>query len=245
MAGAFETIWPKLARHPRLIALALGGISATGFAPLSLWPLGIAALAGLIALVDRTPDRRQAAILGWCFGLAHFTVGLNWIATAFTYQANMPAILGWAAVPLLSVYLAVYPAMAAYLARWLAGHRGGWTTVLAFAGLWTVTEWLRAWVFTGFAWNPLASYLLGGFERPGIALLAPWLGTYGLSALVALIAGALWVLLARKRWVWAGFLAAALVAGMFVRGGATDTIDLRYTVVQPDIRQPTLNRQEF
>ena len=245
MSGRFTTIWQRAARHPRLMALGLGAISATGFEPLSLWPVGFAALIGFIALLAQTATRKQAAILGWCFGFAHFTIGLNWIATAFTYQANMPAILGWAAVPLLSVYLAVYPTLACWAARWLAGERGGWALVLAFAGCWTVTEWLRAWVFTGFAWNPLASWLLGGFERPGIALLLPWLGTYALSAFAALIAGTLYWLLARQRWVWAGFGSAALVAAMFIPGGATGDSALRYTVVQPDIRQPTLNRPEF
>ena len=62
-------------------------------------------------------------MLGWLFGVAHFTFGNNWIATAFTHQAEMPAVLGWAAVPLLSLYLALYPALAALGARALAGTR--------------------------------------------------------------------------------------------------------------------------
>ncbi|MBS1240281.1 MAG: apolipoprotein N-acyltransferase, partial [Proteobacteria bacterium] len=99
--------------HKRLTALALGLLSATGFQPLGLWPVALAAMGGLVLLLGRVERRREAAMLGWLFGLGHFTFGNNWIATAFTYQAQMPAILGWAAVPLLSLYLAVYPALAA------------------------------------------------------------------------------------------------------------------------------------
>ena len=70
--------------------------------------------------VARADSGKRAFLLGWAFGVGHFTIGNNWIATAFTYQANMPVWLGWCAVPLLALYLAVYPALAAWGAWWLA-----------------------------------------------------------------------------------------------------------------------------
>ena len=106
--AAFADRWPKL------IALTLGAVSATGFAPINLWPLTLLALAGWIALVARSPKGWRTFGIGWAFGVGHFVVGLNWIATAFTYQAAMPAWLGWIAVVLLALYLAVYPALAAW-----------------------------------------------------------------------------------------------------------------------------------
>ena len=32
--------------------------------------------------------------------------------------------------------------------------------ITGFAGCWILAEWLRSWVFTGFAWNPLGAVLL-------------------------------------------------------------------------------------
>jgi apolipoprotein N-acyltransferase len=180
--AAFADRWPKL------IALALGAVSATGFAPLNFWPLTLLALAGWMALVARSPRGWRTFGIGWAFGVGHFVVGLNWIATAFTYQAAMPAWLGWIAVVLLALYLAVYPALAAWGA-WMVRSWGEPVTrltapsyILAFAGLWTLTEWLRSWVFTGFAWNPLGAVAIG-FAQP-----AQWIGTYGLSGLVFIVA---------------------------------------------------------
>src|SRR5688500_15824177 len=147
-------LWQHITERPRVSALALGLLSATGFQPLGLWPLALAAMAAFAALIAEAPDARRAAWLGWLFGVAHFTFSNNWIAEAFTHQAEMPAVLGWAAVPLLSLYLAVYPAIAALGARAFAGGRLGWPFALAFAGCWTVSELLRATVFTGYAWNP-------------------------------------------------------------------------------------------
>jgi apolipoprotein N-acyltransferase len=77
------------------LVLIAGGISATGFAPLNLWPLTLLCLALLMHWVPRPSSGKRAFLLGWAFGVGHFTIGNNWIATAFTYQANMPAWLGW------------------------------------------------------------------------------------------------------------------------------------------------------
>ena len=184
-------------RRPKLLALALGAVSATGFAPLNLWPLTLLAFAGWMLLVARSPRGLRAFGIGWAFGVGHFALGLNWIATAFTYQAAMPAWLGWIAVVLLSLYLAVYPALAAWGA-WMVSMRrapakAGVTLsfALAFAALWTLTEWLRSWAFTGFAWNPLSVVLLKEFSGPS---LIRWIGTYGASGLLALQIGtAIWL----------------------------------------------------
>jgi apolipoprotein N-acyltransferase len=232
--------------HPRWLALALGGLAACGFQPLALWPLTLLAVAGLIELTARARRWQDAALIGWLFGVGHFTVGNNWIATAFTYQANMPAWLGGIAVVLLSLYLAVYP-MLAVLGAWAIGRRGGagrLVVILAFAGCWIVSEWLRAWVFTGFAWNPLGMATLGGFERPGLAALAPWLGTYALSGLVALLAGCWLLALRRSQRDWQTAALALVPVLLFLLpglGGDMRQGTLPFTLVQPDIRQDDLN----
>lgn len=245
-------------RHPHTGALAAGALAACGFQPLAWWPLTIVALAWLIELLDRAPSRKQAFLLGWLFGLSHFTVGDNWIATAFTYQAEMPAWLGSIAVVLLSVYLALYPALAALaawqLARGFAGNRGGHAALgIALAGTWIVTEWMRGWVFTGFAWNPIGIALLGPFDAQGLAFLTPWVGTYGLSGLLLLIAAGLRGLVREalaahgtRRLVWAAgtlVLALALTVHMVLpaRYLTRGKGEIPFTLIQPDLRQETLD----
>ena len=205
MIAPFHRIAALADRWPKSLALLLGLVSATGFAPLNLWPLTLLALAGWMLLVARSPRGWRALGVGWAFGVGHFALGLGWIATAFTYQAAMPAWLGWVAVLLLSLYLGVYPALAAWGAwairrrvgasRPLAREKGTpralpYTTIttpyiLGFAALWTITEWLRAWVFTGFAWNPLAVVALAGNVAGALGEnYLELIGTYGVSGLV-------------------------------------------------------------
>jgi apolipoprotein N-acyltransferase len=237
--------WHLLTAHPLLAAPALGVLTATGFAPLGWWPLALAAVAAFTALVARSESPARAALVGWLFGVGYFTLGNNWIATAFTHQAEMPAVLGWVAVPLLALYLAVYPALAALGARALAGRGLRWALVLALAGCWTLAEMMRATVFTGYAWNPLAMILLGDFGRPGLAALAPFMGTYALSGLAVLLAGALALLACARQWIPMAAIAALTVLGMVLPPVPAPAADpgqgLAYTLVQPDLVQARLN----
>jgi len=177
-----------------VIALVTGAMSAFAFQPVAWWPLMIVALAVLCELISRADTLKRALLIGWLFGLGQFAIGLNWIAIAFTFQAAMPAWLGWVAVVLLSLYLAIYPAMAAGLA-WRFGEKNRLALALALAGGWVITEWLRATMFTGFAWNPIGVVLADTLLIGGSRLI----GTYGLSALVALIGGTIW-LASRRDW---------------------------------------------
>jgi apolipoprotein N-acyltransferase len=188
------------------VMLFAGGLSALGFAPLNLWPLTFLSLVLLIHYVTEAKRPREAVARGWIFGVAHFTVGLNWIATAFTHQHNMPAWLGWAAVVLLSLYLALFAALASALA-WRASRQHRLGFVFGFAAAWMLSEWLRATLLTGFAWNPLAVVCL---ELPWVAQAARWIGTYGLSGLWVLAAGLFWVGI---RYRWRATLAVTVVLG--------------------------------
>ena len=229
---------------PRLCALALGIIAGFGFEPVGLWPLTLVALCGLLLLVQRAPSRGRAFQLGWAFALGLFALSLNWLPTAFTYQAAMPAWLGWLAELVLSAILAVFPALAV-LAAWHARQRPA-ALILALAGSWTVTEWLRGWTFTGLPWNPLGAILVGPFDHVGAARLLPWLGTYALSGFAVILAG-LWFLALRKyrqdrRWL--ALLAIPLIVQFWPQPGASTAgpaNGVPYMLVQPNIPQAELN----
>ena len=193
---------------PWLLALIAGAISALSFAPVGWWPLMLLTIAMLCELVSRTKSLKSALLIGWVFGVGQFVVGLNWIATAFTYQAAMPAWLGWVAVVLLSLYLAIYPAIAAGLA-WNFGRDRHIALVLALASGWAITEWLRATMFTGFAWNPLGVTLA---DTPWLST-STYIGTYGLSLLVVLAGGALWLFYRRH---WRNGIVIVVVLGLLV-----------------------------
>src|SRR6478672_1117154 len=178
-----------------LYALLAGLGSAFAFEPAGLWPMLPVAIALLCELICRSKNLWRALLTGWAFGVGQFALGLNWIATAFTFQSNMPAWLGWVAVVLLSLYLAVYPALATGLA-WRFGRQDRVVLVTVLGGAWAITEWLRGTMFTGFPWNPAAA----AFAPTPLITVTALIGTYGLSGLVVLLGGAIW-LEYHKKWL--------------------------------------------
>ena len=241
-------VWAAMSGRPTAACLVLGLVAACGYPPLHFWWLSLPALAAFIALVHQARSWRSAAWLGWLFGWAHLALANNWIATAFTYQARMPEALGWLAVPLLCVYLAVYPALAA-LVSWAVAPRSESRPLLGFAsfglvlaGAWIVFEWTRSWAFTGYPWPPLGLLLLGQWETPGAAVILPWVGTYALSGLV--IVSALWIAVGAKAGsYWQPLLPFGLVA-LAMHGlppAPERQSDIAFTLVQPLITQDEIN----
>ena len=230
-------------RWPGITAAALGLVAALGFPPLHAWWIAIPALALFIVHAFLAPTWRASLWRGWIFGWAHLTLANNWIATAFTHQAKMPEYLGWIAVPLLCVYLAVYPAIATFLAHFLARRAGFAAYVFVFASAWIVTEWLRSWVFTGYPWPPLGLVLLGGWNSLGVAAVLPWVGTYGLSGIAILSAGALGFCLWDRRQAFAATLCVLLTVAMLWPGDPMKASDrgIQFTLVQPLIPQDEIN----
>ncbi|MET3825048.1 apolipoprotein N-acyltransferase [Sphingomonas sp. PvP055] len=234
-----------MTQRPALFSFLLGGIAAVGFAPLALWPVTLGCFAAWMWLVHQAPTRRAALWRGWLFGFAHFTIGNNWIAKAFSFQDAMPHALGWFAPALLSLYLAIFPMAAAGVAWKLRRQTLDASYVLIFATAWIATEYLRGTLLTGYPWNPLSELWL---PTP-VAASGRYLGTYALSGVAVLVAGALLLATQRHRRFP---LAVAGVTGLLALSAIdttpaapTPTNAPRVRVVQPDLDQEQRPRDDY
>ncbi len=256
---ADRTVGARVLAHPGLrwgLSLLLGAMAAMAFAPFYWVPLLIPAFGGLLLILHRRRSLRSALGAGWWFGLGHFVVSFHWIIESFGNQPRTPETLGPPAVLLLAAGMAVYPALAAALAR-LVARAGAGFLLPALALAWGVMEWARGWLLTGFPWNPLSAVWSGLPEMmQPLALIGP----YGLSAVTLAIAAApaLWLpgLGGRRPWLWPA--CAALLLSLWTGWGVwrIDSAqtraypDVTYRIVQPNIPQrekwdPALRREHF
>ena len=234
-----------------LLALALGGAGAAALPPLHLLPVLLLAFTGLVWLLDGSRGPPGAFAAGWWFGFGHFLAGLYWIGYAFLVEAEK---FGWMmpfAVAGLAAGLAFFPALAT-LATWI-GRPAGVGRILALAAAWTVGEWLRGHLFTGFPWN-----LIGYVWTISDAMLqlAAVGGIYGLS-LLTVVAAAMPAVLAdapagaRPRWrplAIAGAVLGLAWAGGFLRLNMAEVAtvpEVRLRLVQANIPQHEKWRAEF
>ena len=162
-------------------ALGLGALAAAALPPVHLVPVLLIALPGLLLLLDgRSP--RQAAAIGFAFGMGHHIAGLYWISHALLTE---PERYGWLvpiAVPGIALPLALFLVPVAMLAAWLPA---GWPRVLSFAGAWVLAEMARGVLFTGFPWNLIGT--VWAFDALPLQPAA-WVGVHGLSVLTVLFA---------------------------------------------------------
>jgi apolipoprotein N-acyltransferase len=191
------------------VALAAGAAHALSFAPFNLPWLQLLALAILFGLTTRARSWRLAGLLGFAFGLGWFGLGVSWVYVSMHVYGLMPAPLAAAATLAFCAFLALYPALALGVSQWLAP--AGWIRLtLLLPAAWTLSEWLRGTLFTGFPW------LATGYAHTDSVLagLAPVAGVYGVTLASALLAGAL-ALLALPLHV-RGRAGYAWIAGAFV-----------------------------
>jgi apolipoprotein N-acyltransferase len=166
-------------------ALAAGAVSGLALPPLHLvfflWP----ALAALMWLLDGCGRARTAAFVGWSFGFGFFLAGLYWVGFSFFVDAERFAFYMPIAVGGLAAGMALFTALALFVTA-VSGVKG-WPRVLVLTAAWLFSDWLRAWVLTGFPWN-----FLGTVWSFSDALIQPaaWGGVWLLTALALLPAAA-------------------------------------------------------
>ncbi len=196
-------------------ALLLGIATVFGFAPFGATALPVLTLAGLFVLWQGAPSPRRAAALGFAFGIGLFGAGVSWVYIALSTFGEMPAILAAIGTAGFCAYLALFPAFAGWLCARLTPQRSPQRLALA-AAAWTVGEWLRGWVLSGFGWLSVGYTQLGS----PLAGFAPYGGVYlvslALAATAALLTYAVQALEARRKLDVVG--AAAAVAALFVTG---------------------------
>ena len=252
MPGRLQWLAARSGWPARGLALLAGALAAAAFAPIHAVPLAPLGLA-LLVLLLRAAGPRTAFALGWCFGFGHFLAGLYWVGLAFLVEPDRFAWLIPFAVSGLPAVLAVFPGLVALLAV-AAVPRPGFARALAFASAWTLCEWLRAHLLTGFPWN-----LLGYVWTPVDTVLqaAAFFGIYGLSFLTAFAGAALAAAFEprhslERRLALGLMLPLGLFALIGIAGGPRlrepPAIDLGrpwLTVVQPNIAQTDKWRREL
>ena len=166
--------------------MIFGAVAALAFPPINALPLFAVGTIALFWASETAARRRSAFGIGWWWGFGHCLAGYFWIANSFLID---PVRFGWMVPPVIAG-LAAYMALFFGLAVMAASHRGAspLARVLLLAATWTIAEWLRGHLFTGFPWN-LAAYVWS-LSEPMMQSAALW-GAWGLSLLTILLAGML------------------------------------------------------
>ncbi|SCA55601.1 Apolipoprotein N-acyltransferase [Candidatus Terasakiella magnetica] len=231
----------------RLFLILLGLCVVAALPPFHIWPLAFVGLSGLFLYLDKTETKKQAFFTGWLFGAGFFGGGLYWLTNAFFVHADKHGWLVPIAVPALAAAMGLFIGLTCVLSVILwREHRAQsqvYGRLILFALAWTVLEWVRSWIFTGFPWN-----LMGTIWAFSDEMIQPaaYMGAYGLSLFTVLAAvlpvGFFYV--EKRKKMGAAFLVGLIPIVMFTLGyvrlsdAVVETYDgVLLRLVQPNIAQ--------
>lgn len=239
-----------------VLLVAAGALSALAMPPFGFFPILFLTLPILFWCLEASTISGglftrlfgNAFWAGWMFGFGYFLAGLYWIGSAMLVEADAFA---WA-LPLaiigLPAFLATFWGLAASITRML--WPGGVLNLISFVAIFSLTEWVRGHVLTGFPWNSIGYALTSEIH---FAQTASLIGIYGLGFIILFCATApalIWLDRqdtrsdSRGPIIWPTILGLLVLAGSFGFGVArlsnTPVFlrdDMHIRIVQPNIPQ--------
>jgi len=167
-----------------LLALLAGSVLPLAFAPYSLFPIAILSPA-LLLISWQNASRKQAFWRGFYYGVGMFGFGIYWVYISMYQFANVPWFGAITLTIALIAGMALYPALLGWvLVRYFPNS---FSKLLVFPSLWTLTEWFRSWILTGFPWLNLGS---SQTDSP-LSGFIPIIGEFGVTWLVVINASLL------------------------------------------------------
>lgn len=174
-------VFPPSGKRRNLLAMLMGLCATLTLPPFYLFPLAVPAYGGLFILLTQATTRKRAIADGFFWGWGFFISGLYWFCIALLTE---PEKFAWlipfalfALTALIALFTAFFAAVFFQIRRW------GIIGALLFATLWTLVEYGRGHLFSGFPWN-LAGY---AFNASDMSLqLSSVVGVYGLTFLAVL-----------------------------------------------------------
>lgn len=230
-----------------LLALVAGVAAALVHPPFNVW-IGLIGYPVLLLLADRSQRVRGAFWMGWLFGFAYFFVGCWWVAEAFFVNPEQAWMAPFAA-SLLPAGIGLFIGAACALYRAL--KPSGLARIFVFVACFSLFEWLRGNILTGFPWNPVGASWMAGSAPSQFASVG---GVYGLGLVTILAACAFAPLIEayknRKSVVMAAVgvgLLAGLFAFGFVRLATTpvENSDTMVRIVQANVAQENKWSQDY
>lgn len=219
------------------LLIASGAISALGFAPYHYQFLTVIGFSYFFYVLMALSSSKKAFWDGWLFGVGFNITSLYWIGHSFI-TANLwyLAPLGIVIFPCL---MAFFPALVSFFTVHFTSHK--FERFFAFCFVWSLSEWVKGWIFTGFPWT-----LLGYIWNIEILQSTAYIGIYGLSALsiflLSVIGTQSWRLLGIALTVYIGLYAQGFYRLSSVR---TEETDINIRLVQASIPQTEKWQTEF
>ena len=166
------------------------------FAPFGVSILAVVSIGYLFILCLTQPPKIVVQCY-FCFGLILFVLGLYWLYISIHTVSGGPIWLAILLILMLSVFMALYYALAGYLISisYTKFQSQSLTLLIIAPSIWVLIEWCRGWLLSGFPWFSV------GYSQTNTYLSnwAPIGGIYMVSWICGICAGLVALIYLGKR----------------------------------------------
>jgi len=184
-----------LNRH-HLLSFFAGVLFLLAFAPFGVSILAVVSI-GYLFILCLTQPTKIIVQCYFCFGLILFVVGLYWLYISIHAVSGGPIWLAILLIVILSVFMALYYALAGYLISisYTKFPSQSLTLLIVAPSIWVLIEWFRGWLLSGFPWFSM------GYSQTNTYLSnwAPIGGIYMVSWICGICAGLVALIYLGKR----------------------------------------------
>lgn len=138
-------------RHFIGYAFAAGMIYPLAFAPFAQSFLALLSV-GVLSVLLHYCNPRSCFLIGYCFGLGKYGIGVSWIYVSIHEFGGASPALAAFLVALFVAGFSLLPALFGFIYARVGRGAHAMLSMLAFAALWLLHEWLHMWLLTGFPW---------------------------------------------------------------------------------------------
>ena len=137
-----------------VLCLIAGAVMTWAFPPYSFVPVAFVCFSVLFWSLLKAENKKQLFFLGFAFGFGEGTCSLFWVNQALLIDGGRFVAL----IPLCTLgfglFFGIFSGISAVFVSF--GRNTLWK-LSSFAAGWTLLEWVRGWIFTGFPWNLVGS----------------------------------------------------------------------------------------
>ncbi len=200
-----------------IVSLFAGALLPLAFAPHSLWPLAFVAFIPICYLWQRSAQASHCFWHTTLFTFAAFLVGASWVYISIHVFGQASSFTASLITFIFVGFLALQAGILAFLWRKLLPQRNYWNHCWLLPAVWTLTEYCREWIFTGFPWLSVGNIGI----TPWLSGWLPLVGVYGLTFLIICTCAHIAYAINKKTLFQAG-LAAFLLLVLFGVGRSLD-----------------------
>jgi len=159
--------------------LCLGAVASLIFPPFVNAFFGYLALIVFLCLLfNKDYNKKQLFARAYAFGFGFFAIGFSWINNALLIDEEKFITFIPLVICAIGFFFGLFWAIPAIF---ITLGRNIYTKTILFCCLFTLMEWIRSFIFTGFPWNLLGTALSFNYQ---LIQPAAYIGTYGLSLLL-------------------------------------------------------------